>query len=114
MLCISLVTFFSIGPGWFFSEATGQIAAPRSGTLANLFVLPHLIPNPGSIVTVTVRVNGVDTDLSVTHTDADGTSAIGNTIDTVSVNQGETISVKFTESGGVNSDARYRASFEFK
>ena len=64
-------------------------------------------------MTVTVRVNGVDTDLSVTHTDADGASAIGNTIDTVSVNQGDLISVRFSESGGVGTNAKYRASFEF-
>lgn len=114
LLMLASDTLFSIGAGVFSSEGRALMAAPRSGTLANLFVVPNVAPASGSIVTVTVRVNGADTALSVTHTDADGTSAKGNTVDTVSVSQGDLISVKFTETGGVNTGTNYRASFEFQ
>ena len=58
---------------------------------------------------------GVDTDLSVTHTDTDGAGVKSNITDTVDVSQGDLISVKFNESGGVVMNSNlYYASFEFK
>lgn len=96
------------------TETFVQVNVPRSGQLANLFVHPTSSPAGGAILTVTVRVNGADTLLSVTHTSVDGTNTVSNTASTVSVNQGDLVAVKFTESGGVVPGAVYRASFELK
>jgi hypothetical protein len=96
------------------TEAFVRVVLPRAGTFSNLFVHPTDAPASGALMTVVVRVNGVDTTLAVTHSSVDGTSATGNTIDTVTVNQGDFVALKFTESGGVIPAAVYRASFEFK
>jgi hypothetical protein len=103
--------------GMFVEEGTEpfvQMAVPRAGQLANLLVHPTAGPAGGAIVAVTVRVNGSDTLLAVTHTSGDGTNTVSNTANTVNVNQGDFVAVKFTESGGVAPGAVYRASFELK
>jgi hypothetical protein len=96
------------------TESFVQVNVPRAGQLANLFVHPTVSPASGAILTVTVRVNGADTLLAVTHTSGDGTNTVSNTANTVAVNQGDLVAVKFTESGGVVPGAVYRASFELK
>jgi hypothetical protein len=96
------------------TESFVQVNVPRAGQLANLFVHPTVSPASGAILTVTVRVNGADTLLAVTHTSGDGTNTVSNTANTVAVNQGDIVAVKFTESGGVVPGAVYRASFELK
>lgn len=96
------------------TEIFVQVAVPRAGELANLFVHPTVSPASGAIVAVTVRVNGADTLLTVTHASSDGTNKVSNTVNTVTVNQGDFVAVKFTESGGVVPAAVYRASFELK
>lgn len=96
------------------TETFVQVNVPRAGQLANLFVHPTASPASGAILTVTVRVNGADTLLAVTHTSVDGTNTVSNTANTVAVNQGDFVAVKFTESGGVVPGAVYRASFELK
>jgi hypothetical protein len=96
------------------TESFVQVNVPRSGELTNLFVHPTLSPAGGAIVSVTVRVNGLDTLLTVTHSSSDGTNTVSNTANTVTVNQGDLVAVKFTESGGVVPGVVYRASFELK
>ena len=96
------------------TESFVQVNVPRAGQLANLFVHPTASPAGGAILTVTVRVNGADTLLAVTHTSGDGTNTVSNTANTVAVNQGDLVAVKFTESGGIVPGAVYRASFELK
>ena len=96
------------------TETFVEVNVPRAGQLANLFVHPTASPASGAILTVTVRVNGADTLLAVTHTSVDGTNTVSNTANTVAVNQGDFVAVKFTESGGVVPGAVYRASFELK
>ena len=96
------------------TETFVQVNVPRAGQLANLFVHPTASPAGGAILTVTVRVNGADTLLAVTHTSVDGTNTVSNTANTVALNQGDFVAVKFTESGGVVPGAVYRASFELK
>jgi hypothetical protein len=91
-----------------------KVVLPRGGTLSNLFLRPTDAPAVGASVTAVVRVNGVDSTLAVTHTSVSGTTATSNTVDTVTVNQGDLVVVKFTETGGVVPGAVYRASFEFK
>ena len=95
-------------------KARAQMPAPRSGTLANLFVVPNVAPSDGCIVTVTLLVNGEETGLSVTHTHTDTTHAVGNTTESAHVNPGDLFAVQVRETGGVTSNANYRASFEFK
>ncbi len=57
---------------------------------------PRGAPNPGVVVTpAKCRIKS-------------------NTIDSVNVNQGDLMSFKFTETGGVTNLALYFASFEFK
>jgi hypothetical protein len=96
------------------TESFVQVNVPRAGQLANLFVHPTAPPASGAILTVTVRVNGADTLLAVTHTSVDGTNTVSNTASTVAVNQGDFVAVKFAESGGSVPGAVYRASFELK
>jgi hypothetical protein len=96
------------------TETFVAVAVPRAGELANLFVHPTGSPAGGAILTVTVRVNGVDTPLAVTHSSGDGTNPTSNTVDTVAVSPGDLVAVKFTESGGVVPLAVYRASFELR
>ena len=96
-------------------EAQCKIPAPRSGTLANLFVIPDIVPATGSNVSITLRINGVDTALSVTQTEADGTGVKSNTIDIVNINNGDLRALVFTENAGIGvGNPTYRASFEFK
>ena len=93
--------------------AVCQAVVPHNGTLANLLVAPSQAPTAGAITKVSVNVNGVDTVLNITHTTADGASLKSNTVDSVSVSQGDQITVTFTETGGVQSPV-YMTSFEFK
>ncbi len=104
---------FSIGPGVFEPSGEGhaQMAVPRDGVLVNLFVVPGQAPAAGSIMNVSVRVNRSDTALSVTHTDRDGRNARGNTLDSISVSQGDLISVKFSKMAGIDSEGSYRVTF---
>ena len=96
------------------TETFVQVNVPRGGQLANLFVHPTSAPAGGAVMTVTVRVNGLDTLLAVTHTSVDGTNTVSNMVNTVAVSQGDLVAVKFTESGGVAPGAVYRASFELE
>ena len=107
-------TVFAMNVEEAASESFVQVNVPRGGQLANLFVHPTASPAAGAILTATVRVNGLDTVLAVTHTSADGTSTVSNIAATVPVAQGDLVAVKFTESGGVAPGAVYRASFELK
>ena len=107
-------TVFAMNVEEASSETFVQINVPRNGDLANLYVHPTASPAGGAVLTVTVRVNGLDTALVVTHTSADGTNTVSNIANTVPVNAGDLVAVKFTESGGVTPGAVYRASFELK
>ncbi len=78
-------------------------ALPRAGTLRNLFIAPGaMLENPGAVVQVTIRINQVDTALSLTHTQADGTANLSDTTTTVAVNQGDRISIRFQETAGID------------
>jgi hypothetical protein len=77
-----------------------------------------VLEDPAAVVEVTVRVNQVDTALSITHTQADGG---GNRIDTatvVPVSAGDRVSVRFEETAGADPVstpdlfAHYNVTFE--
>ena len=54
----------------------------------------------GSSVTIMVRINGADTNLSVTISNADGTNVKKDT-DTLAVSEGDLITIRYLETGGV-------------
>jgi hypothetical protein len=84
-----------------FDETGVPHALTRGGTLKNLFVAPSSTPeNANSVIQVTVRINLVDTALSVTHTQAQGSGNLSNTVTEVPVNQGDRISIRFEETAG--------------
>lgn len=71
-----------------FDEDVGQFLIPTSGTISNLFVKTYI----GCIdSTFTVRVNGVETDISVNLTS--NNDAGSDTINSINVSQGDLISV---------------------
>jgi len=108
-------TFFSISQNsWSGEESSSQFAATRNGVMENLFVVPSDTPASGSIVIVTLRINSTDTPLSLTYTNSDGTSVKSDISSKVNIKQGDLISIKFSETGGVYPNALYRVSLEFK
>lgn len=84
-------------------EASVLYALPRAGTLRNLFIVPlSVLESPGVVVEVTIRINQIDTALSLTHTQADGSANLSDTTTTVPVNQGDRISIRFQETAGID------------
>lgn len=78
-------------------------ALPRAGTLRNLFIAPvAALENAAAVTTITLRVNQVDTPLTLTHTQADGTAVLSDTTTTVAVNAGDRVSFRFQETAGVD------------
>lgn len=93
-------------------EIRNRAAAPRDGVLNSLYILPNLQPAAGSLIQVCARVNGADTSLCASYTNADWPGPKSDTSTTVPVNQGDLISVRFRELNGVNSGANVRASID--
>jgi hypothetical protein len=84
-------------------EDTVLYALPRGGTLQNLFVVPATtLEAAGAVIQITIRVNQVDTALSVTHTQALGDADLSDTTTVVPVNQGDRVSIRFQETAGVD------------
>jgi hypothetical protein len=84
-------------------EDSVLFALPRAGTLRNLVIAPSAtLENPGAVVEITIRINQVDTALSLTHTQADGHTNLSDTSTTVAINQGDRISIRFRETAGVD------------
>lgn len=76
-------------------------AAPRAGTLRNLFVQHHAALASPNTVRYTVQVNGVDTPITAVL----AVNAIGSTSDvahTHAVARGDRITIKVTKSGPVS------------
>jgi len=100
-------------------ESSVLYALPRAGTLRNLFIVPGAaLENPAAVVEITIRVNQVDTALSLTHTQADGGTNLSDTTTTVAVNQGDRVSIRFRETAGADPVttagvfANYNVTFE--
>jgi hypothetical protein len=98
----------------FGTEAFMKVPVPRGGTLANFFVRPTGTTAAGSQVTVTLRVNGADTPLLLTFTSADGARFKSDTRNTVALAAGDAVSMKYSESAGVEPGVGYTGSVEFK
>lgn len=96
-------------------EVSVQVALPRAGTLKSLFVIPSASPTAGAVMIHTVRVNGADTALTVTHTaDTHGSSGVSNTSDSIAVSAGDKIAVKIRETSGTGPAVYWRATFLFQ
>lgn len=97
------------------TELRAVFAAPRSGTLKNLYAFAGTAVDNGASIDVTVRVNQVATALDLTIDSADGTSTESNTADTVAVSAGQVISIEFRETAGaVPTGSSIRATFELE
>jgi hypothetical protein len=84
---------------------------PRDGEICNLFISPEAGHPADAHVTFTIRVNGTDTALAVTHVAAvNGLAPVGNTTDRVTVNQGDMVTLK----GQGSVERYYRMSLEIK
>lgn len=103
---------FSIGVDGGGGESRQTIVLPRDGVLASLFLRPDAAP--AGDVRASVRINGQDTALSVTHSGAtDQAGAAGNIGTTLNVSQGDLLTVHFeTISGAPNQN--YVATFEYR
>ncbi len=100
---------------------------PRDGEISNLFIYPSYIdidecpscvPPSDFSVTATIRVNGADTPLAVTHVVANSLNPVGNTTDRVTVNQGDMVTLKTVLNSGSATGSGfgvgYRMSLEIK
>ena len=86
---------------------------PARGVIKNLYTCAPASAHPiNTVVDITVRVNSVDTALTLQYTDSDGTSVKNNTSTSVAVNQKDMISLQFKETGG-GDPAWMTASFLF-
>ena len=96
-------TIYLLQTGTNNSEVGAQMILPTGGQLTNLTIGWDGNSGAGSIVTFTVRINGEDTALDINH----DTTTIGAGFlfdsDTENVNQGDLISVRVVETGGVSS-----------
>ncbi|MEP7234129.1 MAG: hypothetical protein ABI778_02420 [Ignavibacteriota bacterium] len=79
-------------------ENKTQIVITRAATLQNLYINLTAAPGAGASKTVTVRVNGVNTALTVTV--AGAATAGNNTANTVSVAAGDLLSIQVIHSAG--------------
>lgn len=72
---------------------TAPIVAPRSGTLKNMIARHEAAVGNGNTIVYTVRVNGVDTLLTVTLASG-AIGQVSNLVNTVAVAQGDRITLK--------------------
>lgn len=94
-------TIFHRGGEW---EEFCQFAAPMDGVLRNLFAVESMVSRgPSYNVEITVRINETDTPLTLNYA-AEDIGSKGNTTDSVTVNQGDLISIVLREIGGASSD----------
>lgn len=93
-------------------EARNRAPAPVDGIASNLYLVSNQAPVAGSVAHVCVRVNGVDSNLCVTYTSADWPNPKSDLVHVVGVTRGDAVTLHYTETGGINSTANMRASFE--
>ena len=101
------------GGGGAGSEISTLMPAPRAGTIKNLFVTSTAAFPSGS-VTIVLRKNNADSALLVVYGTADGTNLKSNTTDSVTVAEGDLLSLEFRETAGGSPSGILRASFLFE
>ncbi len=75
------------------------IVAPCDGILKNLYAFARNTAPNTWIVDICLTVNGIDTDLKLQYSVNDGTVIKYNTVDTVTVNEGDLISIHYDNIG---------------
>ena len=104
---------WSIHGGGSGSEEGGSFPMPRAGTLRNLHVKASAVQGAATI-TVVVRVNSADSVLQLDYGNADGTGVKANTAASVSVAQGDLVTVEFRNSTGTGGSGIMKASVLFE
>ena len=89
-----------------------SLVVPRDGTLQNLYIRHNFTNGNGNAIVYTVRINGVGSALTVSLA---STTAVGSDlVNTVFVNQGDTVDIEVTKAIVIgNSPGRIVASMEF-
>lgn len=93
-------------------EADHQIMVPVAGTLANLNARALAAVGGGATCTCTVRVNGVDTALTLPFANADGTTLKTDT-DTVAVAAGDVVTINLATDNVGAPAATFQASVDY-
>lgn len=97
---------------WSSDEVDGRHPWSCTGTLRNLLIRLSAAPGTGVSATYTLRINGVDTALSVTIS---GTNTEGSDqADDIAVTAGDLISLRRTTSGGTPTTTEHWGSIEFE
>jgi hypothetical protein len=94
------------------TEANANIQIPRAGVLRNLRAVASAALGTTSAVSVTVRLNGAATLLTLDFLNADGTTAKTDT-DVVQVAAGDLICFEIKETANVAPAAGFQASVEY-
>lgn len=94
------------------TEANAQIQIPRAGVLRNLRAVASAALGTTSAVSVTVRLNGAATLLTLDFLNADGTTAKTDT-DVVQVAAGDLVCFEIKETANVAPAAGFQASAEY-
>lgn len=96
--------------GWTASEPQGSILNV-AGTIASLYVdLGGTAPGSGKSWTVTVRVNGVDSALAVTISNA---ATTGSATASISIAAGDRVTLKCVPSGTPSAPSTFETAMEF-
>jgi hypothetical protein len=96
-------------------ELEASFPMSRGGTLKNLRALAASGLDNSASVDVTVRVAQVDTAMTLTLDEADGTSTVENLVDTANVNAGDLVTILFEETANMSPTLTYiLATFELE
>ena len=89
------------------STTIREYAIPRAGTLRNLFIRQNLAPGGtnANLVVYTVRINGVNTALTVSRAANAGIGQSSNIVTTVAVVQGDRIALPASKAVNIGSGA---------
>lgn len=94
------------GTGLGLTEASAEIVAPRSGTLANLTVVTESAqPATGSLV-IMIRKNRADTALTLTIAANAAAGMFSDNTHSVAVAQGDKIAIKLTNNAALLASAQ--------
>jgi hypothetical protein len=94
---LSTNSFIVSGSGQVASEINAQVLMTEPGIVKDLYVFLDTAPGVGNDRTFTVRLNGVDTALTTTLSDA--TTQQANTVDNFAVTTYDRISILHTSTG---------------
>lgn len=100
-LSLTGTVYLPIGGGGFSSgtEANVDIDAPATSTISNFFVQLSAAPGVGNSVSFTIRKNGIDT--AVTCTISGTNTSANDTSHTLSVAQGDLLTIKVVPTGTI-------------